>query len=268
VTSRVVRFTASSLTTLGLAASLPACDPQDGEAMLRVHIYGEEFIEDKIPADVLVDGWELDFAVFLVAVSDIAADEEPLNGAYLFDLTASSGGAGHSVGEIIVPAGTTAHLNYRLAPVSSFDGGNATTEQRSIMTDGGYSMYVEGTATRGNESKSFAWGFSQDTAYTHCHIDRELSDGESDDVEITIHADHLFYDDLDSETPNVAFDIMARADANGDGTVTADEMAAVDITGEARYQVGSRPIDDLWNFVVAQTATVGHIDGEGHCNAG
>ena len=167
-----------------------------------------------------------------------------------------------------MPAGTTTHLNYRLAPVTSFDGSNATPEQESLMTDGGYSLYVEGTAIRGDETKTFAWGFSQDTPYTHCHIARSCPTETPPTPRSRSFPDHLFYDDLDSETLNVAFDLMARADADADGNVTADEMAAVDIIGEARYQVGSRPIEDLWKFVVAQTKTGGHIDGEGHCEAG
>ena len=33
----------------------------------------------------------------------------------------------------------------------------------------------------------------------------------------------------------------------------------------ANYQVGSTDIMDLWHFIEHQTTTIGHIDGEGHC---
>ena len=60
-------------------------------------------------------------------------------------------------------------------------------------------------------------------------------------------------------------DLVAAADADADGVITQVELAALDITTQARYQVGSRDITDLWGYISAQTATVGHIDGEGHC---
>ncbi|MEZ4472315.1 MAG: hypothetical protein R3F60_16270 [bacterium] len=65
----------------------------------------------------------------------------------------------------------------------------------------------------------------------------------------------------------MAFDLIAAADADGDGLVTEAELAAVDISTQERYQVGSRPISDLWRFIEQQATTVGHIDGEGHCAA-
>jgi hypothetical protein len=119
----------------------------------------------------------------------------------------------------------------------------------------------------GGEVVTFAWAFDSDTLYSPCEIDTELAaDGEAS-AQITIHADHLFYDDLDSSTPDVAFDLIAASDANADGAVTQEELAAVDITAEARYQVGSHDIKDLWSFIAYQATTVGHINGEGHCES-
>ena len=37
---------------------------------------------------------------------------------------------------------------------------------------------------------------------------------------------------------------------------------------QERYGVGSLPISDLRAFVTHQVGTVGHIDGEGHCDVG
>ena len=258
------------LALLGVLASISigCAETEDGEVTLRINAYGEEFMEDRIPADEVVDGWEIDFSTFLVGFSDIAIDEDPVGGSHVFDLAQSSGGEGHPVAEVVLPAGDISTMQYRIAPVGgSADGGNATDEQRSMMTQQGYSMFVAGTAVRGGESKNFEWGFTNDTRYVNCAIDRSLSDGDEDTVEITIHADHLFFDDLESEEPNVAFDIVARSDADADGVVTLDELGGLDITGETRYQVGSLPITDLGGFIAAQTALVGHFDGEGHCDA-
>lgn len=252
-----------------LLLALVACDAEGGEGTLRVAIYGEEFIEEGIPADVFSDGWSVELTRFLVAVDEIDADADPVPGQHVFDLTQPSGGEGHDVARLTVPAGTVEELSYRIAPAGiDAEAGNATPADVEALRDGGFSLLVEGVATKGDDEKAFAWGFTTTTRYSPCETNQEIDDGGTATSQITIHADHLFYDDLDSETPNVAFDLVAAADADSDGTVTAAELAAVDITTEARYQVGSRDIADLWGFIEAQTATVGHIDGEGHCHTG
>ncbi|MBL8946907.1 MAG: hypothetical protein JNK45_27295, partial [Myxococcales bacterium] len=112
---------------------------------------------------------------------------------------------------------------------------------------------------------AFAWGFDTSTTYRDCEVVEEVpADGESTTT-ITIHADHIFYDDLDSPEPNVAFDLIAASDADMDGTVTPQELLARDISAEARYQVGSRDVSNLWDFMAVMSQTVGHIDGEGEC---
>ena len=245
--------------------SLVACDASRREATMRVSMYGEPLVEDGIPGHAFVDGWSVDFSRFLVSVSDVAADDTVLDGARLYDLSVRSMGEGHLVGELEVPAGPQDHLEFRIAPATTFVGGNTPDDDRALMLSQGHSIYAEGRATRGDDVIAFAWGFDTQTRYSHCHIDQDLADGDFGEAQMTIHADHLFYDDLDSEEPNIAFDLLAAADTNADGRIEADELAAVDIRSESRYQVGSRDISDLRSFVTAQTRTLGHIDGEGHC---
>ena len=263
----------SMITILAAAVTvLPACDDDgkqtESQGMLRVTVYGEEYIEDEIPAADVIDGWRIQFSTFLVGLDGIEADGTPVPGAWVFDLTQASGGRGHEVDGISMPAGVVEHLDYRVGPMATVDGGNATDSQIEMMTSLGYGVYVEGMASKGARSLSFAWGFSGATRYVQCETAQELQAGAEAVSQITIHADHLFYDDLDSPDPNVAFDLIASADADGDANVTVDELRAVDITGQTRYQVGSRDITDLWSFVEAQIGTLGHIDGEGHCEIG
>ena len=257
---------AGLLALTGLFCLVTGCDSTaDGEGTLRVTIYGEEFIEDKVPAADVTDGWEIVFSKFLVAVHDVAADGTALDGHWVWDLRKSSGGNGHEVGTLMMPAGTVEHLDYRVGPAAAGAMGNAAAADVTAMADAGFSVWVVGTATRDAETITFDWGFSTNTRYSDCQTEQALSDGGKATSQMTIHSDHLFYDDLESEEPNVAFDIIAGADADADGAVTAPELAAVDITGESRYQVGSRDITELYGFIAAQTATLGHIDGEGHC---
>ena len=135
------------------------------------------------------------------------------------------------------------------------------------MVDGGFSVYIAGSATKGEEVKTFAWGFATRTQYKACESEALVKAATSATVQLTIHGDHLFYDDLFSETPSVRFDLIAAADGDGDGDITQAELEAVDLRPLENYQVGSTGITDLWKFVEHLTSTLGHIDGEGHCES-
>ena len=81
---------------------------------------------------------------------------------------------------------------------------------------------------------------------------------------MTVHADHLFYDSLVSEEPELRFDALAAADTDMNDQITEAELAAA---GVGSYDVGNEDVDDLWSWLVAHSRTLGHVDGEGHCDA-
>lgn len=240
-----------------------------GEGTLSVQIWGEEFIEQGIGADVFADGWSVSFDTFLVAVGGVAsgrgagAADLADDTQQVFDLT-QAGPA--PVTSATVPAGTYDSTGYRLAPATAAAvAGSATAEQLALMQSGGYSVYASGAAVRGGERITFAWGFTTDTRYVECESTASLSaDGEAM-IQLTIHADHLFYDDLFSEDPRVTFSVLASADADRDGEVTTEELSAFDIRALDSHATGSTGIEDLGAFVAHLTHTLGHIDGEGHC---
>lgn len=251
--------------TLTLAASCKETEVEPGA--LQVRIYGEPFIEDEIPSTVFADGWTVRFSSFLVNVRDIHANGEPLRGEWVFDLTTPSGGDGHDIGTLQLPSEERPILEFTIAPAIAPEMGNVenTSVERLVAAEA--AMLVEGVATRGDESIVFSWPFSTTTVYHDCESDSEVSASQGASSQLTIHADHLFYDDLDLPEPNVAFDLIASADTDGNGEVTVQELQAIDIRTLSAYQVGSRSIDNLWDYMSALSSTVGHIDGEGHCNA-
>jgi hypothetical protein len=245
-----------------LALLSVACD--QGPATLQITAWGEDYVEDRIPAEVLVDGWEIEFSRFLVAIGEVEADGEALEGAFVVDLARDSGGAGHELGELTLPSGGRPMLSYRIAPLAGAAVENPSEDVMRLV-DANASMWVEGQATKGDQTVGFAWPFETDVRYVECQSTTELVGGEASRSRLTFHADHLFYDDLDSEEPNVAFDLVASADTNDDGQVSVNELWERSISGETRYQVGDRDIVDLWTYLEALALTIGHIDGEGHC---
>lgn len=257
-----------------LALALAACGDSGEPGTLTVAIYGEDFVERGIPAEVFFDGWSVEFDRFLISVGEVSAAADGETAALeapdyrVFDLARDSGGAGFEVVSTEVPGAAYDHVSFRVAGSADAGAGNASPDDVDLMTAGPLSLHVEGTARKGEVEKRFAWSFASATRYGHC-AGTAVIDGTDARTVLTIHADHLFYDDLVSPEPRVAFDLIAAADDRGDadGEVTPDELAAVDITGEERYQVGNQTeVEDLWAFIDAQTATLGHIDGEGHCD--
>ena len=258
-----------------LLSCLAACSGSES-GTITASVYGEAFIEDGIPADEFSDGWAVSFDTFLVSIGDLAAKagegsaEVTAPAYHIVDLAQSSGGEGYELATLDVPAGRYEHYGYQLRADAAALAYNVDDATAAAMKAGGYAMWVRGSATKAGVTKTFDWGFTMKLAYAHCDLGGSI-DGNTLPAQATIHADHLFYDDAVSDEPNLAFQLIADADADADGAVTLAELAAVDIRSQARYQVGSlkhptgTSITNLQQYVEHQVITVGHINGEGHC---
>ena len=249
----------------GLVLLASACGDEEESSTLRVSAWGEDFIEAGIPAEVFVDGWSVSFETFLVSLDAIEAGGTSMSGGHVVDLTAASSGQGHELGTVSAPAGGAAVASWSLTPATAEAITEVDAASLSAMVDAGASVWVRGSAQRAGVTKRFEWWFDTEVRYVACDTGLDRVADAVIDVVLTVHADHLFYDDLDSEEPAVAFDLIAAADADDDGSITMDELEAQSLAGQVRYQVGGRDIDDLRAFIDAQVRTLGHINGEGHC---
>jgi hypothetical protein len=254
------------------ACSEDAADAQNADGTLTVSVWGEEYIEEGLPTDVFSDGWSLKYDEFLVSLGRVRVVPTGETAGFeaasfkVYDLARPSGGQGQAVGVGAMPGAEGTETAYEIAPSAEATAADGTAPwQLDRMKAGGFSLFVAGTATKGEVTKHFAWGFATATQYHECESTAVI-DGNAGETQLTIHGDHLLYDDLFSSEPNVAFDLIAAADSDGDGEVTRAELEATDLSTQARYQVGSEEISDLWHFVEFLTGTVGHIDGEGHCH--
>jgi len=223
---------------------LAGCGDSDdtaGEGTVNATVYGESFIEDGIPASEMADGWSVSFHTFIVSVDQvtIAGVSVPTPGP--IDISGSTQGAGHTYGSITVPAGTHAAPSYAIQRVE-----------------------VSGVATKDGVTKNFSWTFDAPTTYTNCETSTTVAAQGSATFQVTVHADHLFYDSLVAEEPQVVFQALADADADNDGTITQQELAGA---GLGSYDPGNADITNLWDYLVAQTRTLGHANGESHCDA-
>ncbi|HTV25099.1 MAG TPA: hypothetical protein VMG12_40675, partial [Polyangiaceae bacterium] len=167
------RFAAA---TCALALCISACGSSDptgtgGVGTLSFTTWGEEYIEDAIPVDPgdgsgFVDGWTLSYHKFLVnfqniVVADAAGDmAATMASSTLFDNTLP--GVKTIVEFDDVPARSWDRVSYEIAPVTASTslGAGVPQADKDLMLAGGYSLYVEATATKDQVQKTFAWGFA------------------------------------------------------------------------------------------------------------
>jgi hypothetical protein len=269
---------------LGLSLlGLTACG--EGTGAVTFTTYGEDYIEKQIPAATgnaagFVDGWTVRYSKFLVTLGEVKVSSRDETAAQqgqakVFDV--------HKAGPVVVesfedlPAKEWDEVSYAIAPAPQAVAGNADALDMTRMSAEGYSVYVEGTATKGAVTKRFNWGFTTNTLYERCESPdlgagvTVPSEGE-ETVELTLHGDHLFFDDLQSPDAKMRFDALAAADRLGiagpDGEVTLEELAAVDLTELPQGQYGTGGVGNVRNlrdFVTALVRTVGHFRGEGEC---
>lgn len=269
-----------------LAASLVACGGEE-QGDVRFEVWGEEYIEEGIPSEEFEDGWSATYDKFLIVLGRVrvAKDGEvggELEEARLYDLVTPGP---HLVGELTgLAAGGWSNVGYDnlVADATTVVDGSATDDDLEWMREGGYAVYVEGRIEKDEGAalvtKTFRWGVETGTRYDRCVDVRGgqetegivITDGASVTHELTIHGDHLFYDDLAGDAVLRATAIAA-ADADEDGEVTLTELEQVPLSSLSAdvgsYGVGGFDIDTLGQFVRASTTSLGHFDGEGHCRS-
>ena len=276
-----------------LSLSVVACGSNDpagsgGNGTVSFTTWGEQYIEDEIPVDSeavtgFVDGWSVKYDKFLVnyqniVVADAARRQTAaMTTSKLFDNHVS--GVKSIVDFEGVPAQAWTQVSYQIAPVTAATelGDGATEADRQLMTDGGYSLYVEANATKGKQTIHYAWGFAIATQYNECHSEQGgkdeagivVTNNASLDVQLTTHGDHLYYDRLQASSDpavktSLRFDDLAAADKDGDGELTLDELDAAPLDVEL-YDPSGLKAATQGAFVTSLARTVGHFRGEGEC---
>ena len=263
------------------ASALVACGGGTGE--LSVTTYGEDFIEVEIPTaagpddEGFVDGFRLEYDRFLIAlgplrVADRAGDVgAELTETRVFDMTQPGPHAVESFAEI--DARRWDRVSVDVAPAADAVAGNAAAADVALMNDRSLSSYVEGTATDGTETYTFAWAFDTDTRFERCRdangqMGVVVPTGGSANVEITVHGDHFVYDDLQSDDAVLRFRALADADANGDFDITLEELDAVTLDRLPADQYGTGgdgSVATLRDYVESLSRSLIHFQGEGDC---
>lgn len=234
----------TKLAILAIPFALIACGDSEedkGEGTVQLTSWGEEIVEEGIPADEFADGWAVEFENFIVTIKDVKIGGVTLPDPEPVDLAESSNGKGHKLTTGTVPGGEHTNASFVIAQVD-----------------------IKGSATKDEVEKTFDWSFDNATAYTNCDTTTTVEDGKTTTFQVTIHADHIFANSLVDEELTLEFARLADADADEDGEITKAELEAAD---PGDYDAGNIAVDDLWSWLEAAIGTIGHVDGEGHCDA-
>jgi hypothetical protein len=281
---------ALSIASLMLCMS---CESSGGEGTASFTTWGEDYIEQGIPADPagqagFIDGWTLHYDKFLVVFHEIkVADSKgevaaELEGSRFVDNTKP--GRKKLVSFPHLDAREWDAVSYQIKPAkadSEVVSGSAA--DRDMMVKNGFSLYVEGKAQKTEQdgkvtTKTFHWGFKTATQYNDCQQPEisgqaiqgiVVTNGGNDVSELTTHGDHLYYDRLmASPDPAVKtslrFQQKADADADMDGEITLKELDAMHIDVRL-YDPSGLDAPSLGAFMTSLARTVGHFRGEGEC---
>ena len=211
--------------------------------------WGEEFIEQGLPASEFGDGCSAVYTSFEVEITSatlLHADEEVVGEVDVgrFELTTPGP---QELGSVSVAAGDYERVYYEIGPT-------AEDAVRAV-----------GSVTCGEDTVSFDWSFSPSSRYRCLPLEIAVSaDGETV-TELTIHGDHLFFDSLEDEGGTPQGQAIVDADADGNGDVTLAELEAVSVA-DLGYAVGIyTDVTQFSDFISLLVQGVGHVDGEGHC---
>jgi len=275
---------------LALTLVLPACDsvaPGD----VRVTMSGGDGTQRGLPDTLFQDGWSVQFTKYLVSLGD-------------FTLTSASGEVQGSRRHVLVdvqkgdiplteltglPAGRW-NVGFHVSPPredTELADGQVSTVDLEMMRERGFSYWVEGRAVKaGVGIFDFRMGFPVDARMVDCinGVDGTqgiiVPEGSRADVEVTIHAEHMFYDRLGTHKGvQLRFDALA-ATANPERLITPEGLASQQLTDlkdaqglELRdaagqpvvYLPGAHDVRTLQEFVTQSIVDQAHLNGGGVC---
>lgn len=199
-----------------------------------------------LAATEVADGWTVTYTKFLVAVGTFefsrpGATEVEYEQLAVIDLLAAN--AEVVLGEAAIYSGVS-ELSFTLPPASSrFQPvAPATDDDRDLMADGGYALYVEGTIGREDgltcigqdpplctpaPTIAFAWGITGGAKITDCPP-VVVDDDDVVDRVLELPGDRWFRTNFNvagAAPPIRRAQWIADADANRDGETTLDELA-------------------------------------------
>lgn len=289
------------------AVALFACVGEDlaGEGEVSLEVSGGAALREGFPhtegeaTHAFVDGWELDFEKYIVAVGDVRfteqeddAEQETWAGPEVMDLAAGATGSEALVDLKGIPARRLDFGFSLVAPTTLPSESTASNDDVQLMIDNDWSLLVEGEASHPESGRTvrFRIGLPVATRYYECINGKDATRGiaveasKTTGAYIYVHGIHLFWDTLASGDENLRFDAFA-AMADDDDVVTEEDLKKQDLT-DLRDANGDPLVDSeghdvvyndggllppgewtLYHFVAYAAQASAHFNGIGLCKS-
>jgi len=290
-------------TILGCGDGTSGGDP----GSLQVFVQAESTIANGLQAGMgeedIADGWSVTYDEFLVtagnirgARTDTSATVQDTN-TFVLDMKQTPAG-GYGISKLDdVPSGNWYQFGFDLpTPTAETQILAPTTEMdKALLIQDGYSLYIAGSIENAigqscppgdpDPAKcvaapkvTFRWGLPAATSFSDCATVDGLAGfavpaSGTAAVEITLHGDHWFFNNITAGAEIVKryAQFIADCDLNHDGETTLDELKQVkasDVFPSPKYNLSgafSGPIATAYDYVLAQARTIGDFQGEGEC---
>jgi hypothetical protein len=271
-----------------LAGSL-SCDGEadGGSGSLRIQLSAEQTIIDGLssgPGAEQTRDCAVSYAKFLVAIGGVklgssrSGETRADPSVYVADMK-QVGEQGPEIARFDeLPSGRWDQFEFQTpaAAPGAKALGNVSPADLEEMVGKGLTYWIEGAVQCPERSVSFSFQVAVPTRFHGCAVDGKpgvsVSAGGVSGASITLHGDHPWFDSL----PNASEGTVVRraawilaADGDRDGrVVTADLMAlrAEDaFPSSLGYNLSGANVSSAFDFLRAQLATQGHLNGEGEC---
>ncbi|WNG45497.1 hypothetical protein F0U60_16370 [Archangium minus] len=275
---------------VAMALAGTACEPV-AEGEVRVTMSGGDGTQRGYASHLFQDGWSVQFTKYLVSLGD-------------FTLTSASGEKRTAPEHVLVdvqkgdvpltglkglPAGRWG-VGFRVSPPredTKLPDGNVSAEDLAMMRERGYSYWVEGVAVKKDVGVyTFRMGFPVNAHMVDCinGVDGTMGivvpENSVAEAEVTIHAEHMFYDRLGTHRGvQLRFDAIA-ATADENGVITPEGLSTQNLLdlrdrngGELKddqgqpvvYEPGAYTVRTLQEFVTQSVVDQAHLNGGGVC---
>jgi hypothetical protein len=288
---------------VGLAALVAVgCGSETGDGRVQVFVEPEDTVPEGLEPGTgeenIQDGWTVTYQKFLVTIGNFrasgAGEELAEPTVYLVDLkNVPAGGLVIATFEG-APAIRFDKVGFDLpnASSSAVRAEGMAEDDYDFMVSNEYSLYVEATMTKPDgqsclptspddcvplTSLTFNWGQRAGTSFDDCAPEEgaagfAVPSGGSVQVKPTIHGDHWFFTNITqgAEVTERHAQWIADCDTNRDGETTLEELQAVqasDVFPSPPYNLSGAiiPIDTAYDYLEAQTRTLGDYQGDGEC---
>jgi hypothetical protein len=266
-------------------------DTVSGNGDLGVYLAAEESISEGLGAGTGEEEASEDYAVtfekYLVAIGSVQVAQE--NGANAVSDETVFVADMRAVGENGLEIAKFNDLSAGQWPEFGFStvipGASATAlagtsaEDLAFMVERGITYWIEGTVQRPEKPVRFVLQVPVNSRNQDCALDGNpgvvVMNGPSS-ATVTLHGDHIFFNAFPSGAEGVVrrrAGWIVEADTDDDGLVTSEDLAKIDastlFTSDKGYSLSlpfpNFPIVTALDYVRAQLATQGHLNGEGGC---